>query len=253
MRPALADVLPVAKFAYVLKEEHVYDIDYPGLLATRELLQGFGRRLAAGGRLREPEDVWMLRRTEIRDAVADAGDPGTAFDLDDVVRQRREELAEGLREGPRPFLGEPPPDEERHAVLEKFYGGARVQSGAGTIRGTGASPGTVEGTARIVVGPDDFGRVRSGDVLVAATTTPAWTPLFPSLGALVTETGGILSHAAIVAREYGLPAVVGANGAMRAIPDGARVRVDGLSGAVEILSSAVGGGARPSAATSSDG
>jgi phosphohistidine swiveling domain-containing protein len=72
-------------------------------------------------------------------------------------------------------------------------------------------------------------------MLVAATTTPAWTPLFPSLAALVTETGGILSHAAIVAREYGLPAVVGADGAMRKIPDGARVRVNGLSGAVEVL------------------
>jgi phosphohistidine swiveling domain-containing protein len=78
-------------------------------------------------------------------------------------------------------------------------------------------------------------------VLIAATTTPAWTPLFPSLAALVTETGGILSHGAIVAREYGLPAVVGAQGAMASIPDGARVRVDGLSGAVEILSSGVGG------------
>ena len=103
------------------------------------------------------------------------------------------------------------------------------------MRGSAASPGMAEGTARVVRGADDFRRVRPGDVLVAATTTPAWTPVFPSLGALVTETGGILSHAAIVAREYGLPAVVGADGATRLIRDGARVRVDGSAGTVHVL------------------
>ena len=72
-------------------------------------------------------------------------------------------------------------------------------------------------------------------MLVTTTTTPAWTPLFPSLGALVTETGGILSHAAVVAREYRLPAVVGAAGATKAIVDGTRVRVDGTAGTVTIL------------------
>jgi pyruvate,water dikinase len=72
-------------------------------------------------------------------------------------------------------------------------------------------------------------------VLITTTTTPAWTPLFPSLAALVTETGGILSHGAIVAREYGIPAVVGAAGATGVVPDGARVRVDGASGLVELV------------------
>jgi pyruvate,water dikinase len=77
--------------------------------------------------------------------------------------------------------------------------------------------------------------VSAGDVLVCATPTPAWTPLFPSLAALVTNTGGILCHAAVVAREYGLPAVVGAEVATSAIPDGSLVRVDGSSGTVQIL------------------
>ena len=83
--------------------------------------------------------------------------------------------------------------------------------------------------------PEDFARVQPGDVLVAATTTPAWTPLFGSIAALVTDTGGILSHAAVVAREYGIPAVVGATGATAAIPEGARVRVDGTTGEVVLL------------------
>src|SRR5438128_4112914 len=174
--PALRDVLPVASFAYVLKEDHVYHIDYPGLLATREVLLGFGRRLAAEGRLREPDDVWMLRRTEVRSALDD-GNAVTAFDLDELVAKRRRELAKGRREGPRAYLGDPPADEERHAVLEKFYGPGAMGPASGAIRGTGASAGTAEGTARVVGGPEDFRRIIAGDVLIAATPTPACTPL----------------------------------------------------------------------------
>jgi phosphoenolpyruvate synthase/pyruvate phosphate dikinase len=87
----------------------------------------------------------------------------------------------------------------------------------------------------VVRAVEDFARVRHGDVLVTTTTTPAWTPLFRSLAALVTETGGVLSHAAIVAREYGLPTVVGVAGATSALPDGRVVQVDGSTGVVRLL------------------
>jgi phosphohistidine swiveling domain-containing protein len=210
--------------AFALKEAHAYHIDYPGLLATREVLLGFGRRLAAEGLLDDADDVWMLTRAELRTALTDAGD------LRAFVASRREEAARGLVEGPAAYLGDPPAAEVRHVALEKFYG-----SGGHALSGAGASPGVAEGTARIVARPEDFARVRPGDVLVAATTTPAWTPLFGSIAALVTETGGILSHAAVVAREYGIPAAVGATGATTAIPDGARVRVDGTTGEVVVL------------------
>jgi pyruvate,water dikinase len=120
-------------------------------------------------------------------------------------------------------------------MLEKFYGRASGTVGQHTLQGSGASPGQAQGTARIVRGTPGFSRIQPGDVLVAATTTPAWTPLFPSLAALVTETGGILSHAAIVAREYGIPAVVAATGATDFVPDGARIRVDGTRGSVELI------------------
>jgi pyruvate,water dikinase len=211
--------------AFALKEQHTYEIDYPGLLATREALLGFGRRLVAEGLLTAVGDVWMLTRPELRDALT--GDGGG---LPALVLERRAALAAGLREGPRPYLGDPPPQAERHAALEKFYG-----SGGHGLAGAGASPGVAVGIARVVAGVEDFARVQPGDVLVAATTTPAWTPLFPSLAALVTDTGGILSHAAVVAREYRIPAVVGAAGATAAIPDGARVRVDGTSGEIVLL------------------
>src|SRR5919206_570616 len=226
--PELREVLEPVKAAAPLKETHTYFVDYPALLATREALLGFGRRLAAEGALADPDDVWMLSVDELREAVLDWRP------LDELVTARRDELARGRREGPRSFLGDPPAEHERHAVLEKFYG----PGGEGTgdaIRGVGASPGIAEGRARLVNGPSDFAKVEPGDVLVATTTTPAWTPLFPSLAALVTATGGILSHAAVVAREYRLPAVVGAPNALEALPDGARVRVDGSTGAVVLL------------------
>jgi phosphoenolpyruvate synthase/pyruvate phosphate dikinase len=121
-------------------------------------------------------------------------------------------------------------------LVAKFYGvpGSATSEGD-RLTGTPASSGVATGVARVVNGPGDFGRVSGGDVLVCATTTPAWTPLFPSLAGLVTDTGGILCHAAVVAREYGLPAVVGAEVATRVIPDGALVRVDGAAGQVHVL------------------
>jgi pyruvate,water dikinase len=222
--PELRGLCEAVREAYALKELHAYDIDYPGLLAVREALRGFGLRLAAEGLLDEVDDVWLLERPELRTALAEP------LDARGIVAARREELERGRREGPKPYLGEPPAGGERAAIVERFYG-----STGSALQGAGASPGRTEGTARVVAGPEDFSRIQSGDVLVARTTTPAWTPLFPALAALVTETGGVLSHAAVVAREYGLPAVVGAAGATDAIPDGSRIRVDGGTGTVTIL------------------
>jgi pyruvate,water dikinase len=213
-----------ARASYALKELHTYDIDYPGLLATRDVLRGFGRRLVGEGLLDAVDDVWLLERTELRAALMED------VDLRRLVATRRAELERGRLEGMQPYLGERPQTRDRDAVVEGFYG-----SEGSALSGAGASAGTAEGVARIVAGPDDFSRVQAGDVLVATTTTPAWTPLFPALAALVTETGGILSHAAVVAREYRLPAVVGATGATAAIPDGRRVRVDGSRGVVTLL------------------
>jgi pyruvate,water dikinase len=222
--PELAELHAVVRKAYALKELHSYEIDYPGLLATREVLLGFGLRLAGEGLVDDAGDVWLLERAELRQALTEP------LDLRTLVAERRAELERGLAEGPRPYLGDPPEARERHEALEKFYG-----SGGGELAGAGASPGVAEGVARVVAGQGDFGRVQTGDILVTTTTTPAWTPLFPSLAGLVTETGGILSHAAVVAREYGLPAVVGADGATTAIRDGVRIRIDGATGTIAIL------------------
>jgi rifampicin phosphotransferase len=119
--------------------------------------------------------------------------------------------------------------------------GAEEPEGSAELRGTGARAGRYEGPARIVRGPEDFHRIQAGDVLVAEITSPAFNVVLPLLGALVTDQGGLLCHTAIVAREYGIPAVVGTRLATTRIPDGARIAVDGLQGRVEILSPVASG------------
>jgi rifampicin phosphotransferase len=232
-RERFAELLTRVSAAVELEETHAYHIDYPGLDATREALLGFGRRLVAQGRLDHPEEIFYLRRAELSAAIADDwGEP-----LQDLAAERRRAREQAAGTLPAAFIGEPPdPDAEVPPMVAKFYGVAGSASHDGDqIRGTPASRGVATGVARVVSGPDDFGRVSGGDVLVCTTTTPAWTPLFPSLAALVTDTGGILCHAAVVAREYGLPAVVGTEVATRVIPDGVAVRVDGATGEVQVL------------------
>ena len=104
-----------------------------------------------------------------------------------------------------------------------------------TSAATAASPGVVEGVARVVRTIDEIGDVQAGEVLVCSVTAPSWGPVFPKIAAAVSDIGGMMSHAAIVAREYGLPAVVGTGNATSAIKTGDRVRVDGNTGTVTIL------------------
>jgi phosphohistidine swiveling domain-containing protein len=233
-RARFAELLERVVAAVPLEETHTYYIDYPGLQATREALLGFGRRLVAEARLDAAGDVFMLRLAELREAVLEDHGPG----LQALVAERRRELEEAKATSPSSYLGPPPEHVEVPVSVAKFYGvagSARVDGDL--IVGTGASTGSAEGIARVVHGTEDFARVERGDVLVCTTTTPAWTPLFGAIGGLVTDTGGILSHAAVVAREYGVPTVVGAEVATRLIPDGARVSVDGETGEVRILRS----------------
>jgi pyruvate,water dikinase len=112
---------------------------------------------------------------------------------------------------------------------------AWASGGDGDVSGYGASPGVVEGVARVVRTIDEIGDVQVGEVLVCSVTAPSWGPVFPKIAAAVSDIGGMMSHAAIVAREYGLPAVVGTGNATSAIKTGDRVRVDGNTGIVTVL------------------
>jgi pyruvate,water dikinase len=116
-----------------------------------------------------------------------------------------------------------------------LFGEAEIDSEPATVRGLGVSPGTYTGTARVIYGPEEFARLHQGDVLVTVSTTESFNTVLPLLGALVTDAGGLLSHAAIVSREYGIPGVVGTRDATTLIQDGMLVRVTGDTGEVEVL------------------
>ena len=122
------------------------------------------------------------------------------------------------------------------AVLSNLFNDTTRTSTDEVVRGISVNEGVYEGTARLVHDASEFGRLQQGDVLVTRSTAPYFNVVLPMLGALVTDRGGQLCHAAIVAREYGIPGVVGTKEATTRIPDGARVRVDGATGEVTILS-----------------
>jgi pyruvate,water dikinase len=186
------------------------------------MLAPVGEALAAAGRLDAPDDLWLVTIPELRAALGPGGP-----DLRPVVAERRARYDEELkrRHLPRILLsdgtepvpaGGPPP--------------AAEVPGA-SLRGTPASAGRVSGRARVVLDPVGA-RLEPGEILVAPSTDPGWTPLFLTAGGLVMEMGGAMSHGAVVAREYGIPAVVGVAGATERIRDGEMLAVDGTAGTV---------------------
>ena len=120
-------------------------------------------------------------------------------------------------------------------TLGHLFGSSQTQNEANVLYGLAASKGVYEGPARRVSGPSEFSRINKGDVLITASTSEAFNILLPLLGGIVTDNGGLLSHAAIVSREYGFPGVVGTREATERIADGVRVRVDGDAGEVTVL------------------
>jgi pyruvate,water dikinase len=119
--------------------------------------------------------------------------------------------------------------------IHLLFTDSEAESEKSVVRGLPASPGVYEGTARVLGGPDELDRLAQGDVLVAGSTSEAFNVVLPLVGAIVTDSGGLLSHAAIVSREFGIPGVVGTREGTRLIKDGTRVRVDGTAGEVTVL------------------
>jgi pyruvate,water dikinase len=184
----------------------------------RRLLATLGVRFTALGVIDDPVDVFCLAITEMP-GLARAPRP-----MQDEVRRRREAWH---RDQGRSW-----PLEIRRGKEVYAEDHAADVHPDGAMRGIPGSPGLVTGTARVIRRPEDFGRLGPGEILVAPFTTPVWTPLFAVAGGLVTDTGGILSHGAIVAREYGIPAVMGVVGASSRVVDGSLITVDGAKGLV---------------------
>jgi pyruvate,water dikinase len=222
-----------------IQEDHNWWIDQQGTHQMRQVFLEFGNRLAAAGTIADRADVMMLTGDEIIES-ARAGFTG---DFHAAVQERRAEMAKWQEVEAPLALGTdygPPPDNPVTRALGRFFVfGTPPQPGdekrPGLLRGVPGSSGKATGTARVIIRLSDAWRLAPGDVLVTTTTSPPWTPLFATAGAIVTDTGGALSHCAIVAREYGVPATVGTGNATNVISDGQTVEVDGDEGTVRIL------------------
>jgi rifampicin phosphotransferase len=231
LRAAFDGALEAARRAWPLEEDHAFYIDQRIWgAATRGALLRLGGRLVELGRLDDPGDVMHLDLAELRAAAAGA-------DGRDPARAGRRRQADDSLLDPPPLLGAPPdPAHPMDPGMVKFFGapGPPEVDGA-VLRGAAGSRGSAEGVARVVASVDGLGEVLPGEVLVCRSTTPPWTPVFASIAALVTDTGGVLAHGAIVAREYGIPAVMGTKIGTRMIRTGQRVVVDGDAGEVRIV------------------
>jgi pyruvate,water dikinase len=232
-------LLAVARAATMLQENHNYWIDQRGLYQMRRVLIELGRRLAAAGAIAQPEDVFYLRLDELRTTAA--GQPGPAPRA--LVAERRAAMAHFAAVKPPHALGSlppgPPPDSPMARGIFKFFGGPpQPPVEPGLLKGNAGSPGVVRGRARVVRSLAEAGALQAGEVLVTETTAPPWTPLFATAAAVVTDTGGILSHCAVMAREYRIPAVVGVGMATATIQTGQWLEVDGSAGTVRLIEAA---------------
>jgi pyruvate,water dikinase len=229
-------LLQAAQEGAVLSEDHGFYIDFCAVYQWRRVILEVGRRLAAAGAIERAEDLLMLSAEEVQETARQL----PSADRRAQVAERRAKMEHFGRIQPPPAIGTPPPgpppDNPITRAFAKFWGTpAPVSDDPSLLHGTAGSPGMVRGTARVVRSIGEASKLQRGDILVAETTAPPWTPLFATVSAVVTDTGGILSHCAVVAREFHIPAVVGTGRATAVIRDGQELEVDGNAGTVRIL------------------
>jgi pyruvate,water dikinase len=215
-----------------LREDSIVEIGL-AYRPLREMLLELGHRLVEAGAVGEDEGVFWLTYGEIEDAV-EALQRGEALeDHSERVGRRKRAWRAEKRVTPPPEL--PQKGRVLGIKTDMFLAMSDEDQTEKALSGVGCSPGQVTGTARVLHGPEDFDQMEPGDILIADITTPAWTPLFAMAAGIVTNVGGPLSHGSIVAREYGIPAVLGTGVATRRIESGQSVTVDGEAGTVSLL------------------
>ncbi|MEV6275157.1 aminotransferase class III-fold pyridoxal phosphate-dependent enzyme [Nocardia sp. NPDC051832] len=222
---------------YLVARERMREFSARCYAIVRAYVVEGGRRLAADGVLGTPDDVFMLTVHELADLAENRSSPAghvephprpaeahtSAAELGELITYRR-----AMYDGYRDLV---PPHELGAGIAP-----VAIEAGDGSgLKGLGCSPGVVEGPVRVLTSLRDIGRLRTGDILVTQFTDPGWTPALGLVAGVVTEVGGMLSHAAVIGREYGIPAVLNVPDATRTLRSGQRVRVDGGAGTVEIL------------------
>ena len=249
VRGAFNELLSLSRTVFPYVEEHKFFCDYWFLTRWWNKIREFGALLAEHGFLEDGEDIFQLTRHEVASAFdelvltwATGGRALGPAHWPPIVA-RRKQILERLSEWtPPPALGVTPEAVTDPMTImlwgvttERVQEWARQQDGGHVLNGAAASPGVVEGPARVVRSVDQVADIRDGEILVCGSTSPAWAPIFSKITATVTDVGGVMSHAAIVCREYGLPAVVGTGRATSQIRTGQMIRVDGTAGTVTLL------------------
>jgi pyruvate,water dikinase len=217
-------LLKKAQESAPLREDGIADVGL-GQPQIRRMLAELGRRLTGAGAIDASGDIYWLEAGEVEQMAATL-ELGGKLESHAASVEARKAKWQALRKVV------PPNILPKNKLLARFA--PREDQHGDTLKGSGASAGKVSARACVMRGPEDFGRMQPGDVIVAVITTPAWTPLFVRAAAVVTDIGGPLSHSSIVAREYGIPAVLGTGAATRRIQDGQMITVDGNAGTVSL-------------------
>lgn len=223
-----------------LTPDHHFYIDQGANARLRVVLMTIGARLVDGGFLDGPDDVMYLRYDELRHLIGRAATTASVTDaVRSTVAERRAEREAAYDRRPRDWLGTVTQSQLDFPYWVNWGYPDRFHRAASTdvdqVLGIAGSPGVVEGIARVVRNVEDFDDVAEGDILVCQMTNPAWVVLFTKIAGLVTDTGGTTSHPAVLAREFGIPAVVGTSEATHRVVTGDRLRVDGTAGTVNIV------------------
>lgn len=221
-----------------LTPDHHFYFDQGTWARMRIALIAVGKKMVKESLLDDQEDIMMLEHEQLRRYVANPkGVPGR-----EIIKKAKADIEAAKKVIPRDWVGTVTQwnmyEEPYHTLWgypEKFEREQKGQSIKGEVQGLGAAPGIVEGVARIVKSPKEFSSVKQGDILVCIMTNPAWVVVFSKIKGIVTDSGGVLSHSAVVAREFMIPGVVGTGNATKMIKEGDRIRVDGDNGIVTIL------------------
>jgi pyruvate,water dikinase len=252
-REEFKKLLKVGQNVYHFQEDHGFYIDGASTARLHDVAMVCGRRLSKYGLLEQPDDVFFLNYSELEEVMSGlARNRKAAIShysrlLPSLVKERKGGWSQVLELKEAPLTLGAVPQKTTDPIAIKVFGMIDEVIKAGKVEelevlecfeGYPGAPGIAEGPARVLTSFEDFPKLQPGEILVCPYTATAWTPLFPNIKAVVTDTGGMLTHAAIAAREYRIPAVVGTWRATKSIRDGDIIRVDGDNGTVKVIKKA---------------
>jgi pyruvate,water dikinase len=227
-------LLKAAQVAAIVHEDHNFWIDQRLFYHVRRVILEFGGRLAQAGVLDAVNDVFYLTPDELQN--------GRDVPMKRLVQERKTEMEQFSHATPPPMLGTMPAFEmtDGGSMVRALFKGEMSPANTSNsemnkVKGLPGSAGVARGTARVIHSLAEAGKLQPGDVLVTISTEPPWTPLFATASAVVTDSGGVLSHSAVVAREYRIPAVVGTGNATTTFKDGQLIEVDGNAGIAHVV------------------